>query len=120
MSSFDKDTCLQCGETRASVKANGYICGILGGGEYNELLYDFPTHRWADWSDKDLHGHGIKSDSFHKYRREDIQNLPYAECEDTVRGHSIIKNATQDDIEMGFKEGMCAWCFQQVSEEGEL
>lgn len=102
-------TCLQCGETRASVKANGYICGIMGGGEYNELVDEWPSHRWADWNDNALASAGIKSEAFHKHRRTEIQSLQWVACEDTVRGHTP---ATEPDdyLYYGADIGQCITC----------
>lgn len=105
----EPDRCLQCGETRESVKANGYICGIMSGGEYDELLYDFPTHRWADWHDAALSGAGIKSEAFHKYRRTNIENLQWADCDDQVRGH-ILATKSSDREDFGAHIGQCITC----------
>jgi len=105
------DVCLQCGESRESVKANEYICGIMGGGEYNELIMDWPTHRWADWNDRELTAAGIKSGSFHKYRRTPIQSLPYSDCKDMVRGHILATKET-DYRDYGAKIGQCIDCRQ--------
>lgn len=101
--------CLQCGETRAVVKTNGYICGIMGGGEYNELVEDWPTHRWADWNDKALASAGIKSEAFHKHRRTSFTDLQWVACDDTVRGH-ILATAETDYEFFGARIGQCITC----------
>lgn len=101
--------CLQCGDTRASIKATGYICGIMSGGESDELVEDWPTHRWADWGDKALAGAGIKSEAFHKYRRTYIWDLQWVACDDTVRGH-ILSTKASDKEWFGTKIGQCITC----------
>ena len=94
-------TCLQCGETRESVKANQYICGIMSGYEEPELEHEFLRHRWADWSDQALKEMGIKPTSYGKYRRSNIGDFQWADCDDTIRGHNIAKEAFEEWIAGG-------------------
>lgn len=103
------DKCLQCGETPASIKANNYICGVVSGGEYNELLYDWPKHRWAPWGDKLLKYAGVKQEAYSKYRLTNIQTLQYVSCEDLVRGH-ILATEPSDLDDFGTRIGQCISC----------
>lgn len=99
------DTCLQCGETREVVKAHQYSCAIMSGGETIEVDYEFPRHRWADWTDKELARRGIKPEHFEEYRRADRWTLQYVNCEHLGREH--VKH--DDDMLPGYICPAC-WC----------
>jgi hypothetical protein len=110
------DTCLQCEQSRAEVKANETICGIEGGYEYVELVAEWPRHHWRDWSGKELPC--IKPDLRDQYRRARLVDIEYAPCGDTTFGHNIPK---ADDPEWGIKAGHCIDCGQtQPAPELEL
>lgn len=106
---LETDKCLQCGETRASIKANSYICGVVSGGEVNELLHDWPTHRWSPWGDKALQYAGIKQEAYIRHRMTNIQEFPYVACDDLVRGH-ILSTEDSDLDDFGTKIGQCISC----------
>lgn len=108
------DICLHCGEYRQAVRQEKLICGIMSGYEYPELDFEFPSHRWADWKDRDLKVHGIKPEAYDKYRRSSLYDLEYAECDDKVTGH---RPAQDDDPKYGFVKGVCMDCGQQVEEK---
>ena len=46
--------CLHCDQTKAEIKQNQTICGIVSGYEYQELTDEWPAHRWVDWKDHEL------------------------------------------------------------------
>lgn len=81
------DVCLQCGQTRAQVRADDAPCATEEGYEYREVRDEWPQHHWRDWSDKMLAAHRIKPGFFDVHRRDDIYALPYAPCEHTTDGH---------------------------------
>lgn len=114
----DTRECLQCGETKASIKAQGIVlCGIMSGYEQPELAYEFPTHRWADWRDTDLKGFDVKPEAYDKHRRTDALTFQWIACDDTMRGHVI---AEADDTEFGMKVGQCWRCGKFPESHGSV
>jgi hypothetical protein len=103
------DTCLQCEQSRAEVKAKETICGIVEGYEYRELVAEWPRHHWRDWSDRTLAGIGIRPERYDEYRRASGMSLQYAACEDTVRGH-IPATQESDYDDFGARVGQCIAC----------
>lgn len=102
------ESCLQCGETRAWAKVPGRICGIESGYEYRELEHEWPRHRWAGWTDKELSAFGVKPEEFEKHRRTDALTFQWIACDDTVRGHHP---ATADCVpEFASELGQCITC----------
>ena len=109
-------TCLFCGISETEVKAvrnrEGYTlgCGIESntenGFDYDELS---PQHRWKPWGDKNLAVMGIKPSAYDKYRTAIAQDIGFAACEDTIRGHNF---AVADDAEFYIKEGQCWSCWE--------
>ena len=76
--------CLQCGETKASIKRKQIVlCGIEEGYEYRELAHEWPHHRWADWTDAELARFGVKPAAFEKHRRTDSLTFQWIACDDT-------------------------------------
>jgi hypothetical protein len=98
--------CLHCGQTRAGIKRDDTICGIEGGYEYVELEEEWPRHRWADWSDRDLTGFGIIPEAFERHRRTPFMDMQYAGCVDTKRGHVY----PGPDNEWGDRADRCMGC----------
>lgn len=109
------DVCLQCRESRETVKANGYICGIMSGGEYNELMHDWPKHRWADWTDTELKRPGISADHFHLYRRTNVDEFQFVDC--THRSQVHVYNETGDETLP--PHGICLRCWADTRECAE-
>ena len=109
--------CLNCGETPSSIKRHGIVlCGIMSGGEQPELSEEFPTHRWADWSDAALARVGIKPEAFERHRRTPLRHLEWVGCEDTVRGHNP---ATEDDVpDWADRVGQCTFCGHDAASPG--
>lgn len=101
--------CLQCGETKSSIRAQGIVlCGIVEGYETPELAYEFPHHRWADWKDGELARFGVRPEAFDKHRRTQERDFEWISCEDTVRGHHA---ATSEDVpDWASRVGECALC----------
>jgi hypothetical protein len=100
-----RDTCLQCEQSRAQVKAEQTICGIVGGYEYIELEAEWPRHHWRDWADTELAM--ILPEHRHLYRRATISALQYAPCGHRTRGHN---KATATFPEFGITAGHCMDC----------
>lgn len=117
MSGLPVDTCLQCEQSRAEVKANDTICGIEGGYEYVELEAEWPRHHWRDWSNAELDVMAwIKPERYSDYRRARLADLQYAHCEDTIRGHKpLLEAPDKDDYFWGMKKGQCVECGATVS-----
>ena len=113
----DQRECLNCGVTKAAIKAEGIVaCCIVGGYEYREVEEEFPNHRWRDWTDADLAANGIRPEAFDKYRRTPVTHLQWVGCVDTTRGHHRLPVA---DPEMGIKAGQCIACGNTDPEPGE-
>lgn len=117
----DEKACLNCGQTPSEIKRDQTICGIEEGYEYKELAYEWPRHRWADWTDKELGRMGIVPAAFDKHRRTSVTSLQWVGCADTVRGHSFVE---KPDPEFGIKAGQCFACGQlcpvvSTSKDGE-
>jgi len=108
--------CLNCGETRSSLKRQGItMCGIEEGYEYRELAYEFPHHRWADWTDSELARQDVKPEAFDKHRRAPALHFQWIGCEDTVRGHVP---AAPDDVGIFVgRVGQCILCGKDVETE---
>lgn len=105
-----KDTCLQCGQTRAQVKEKRTICATVGGYKYVEIMDEWPKHHWRDWSDEELGS--INPEHRGLYRRADLHEIQYAACEHTPRGHNLA-TATMRDY--GVVAGQCIDCGQKVT-----
>ena len=104
-------TCLQCGQTRAAVKANNWHCAIVSyDGECQE---DWPTHRWADWSDKALRSLGIKIEHFHKYRRTNVADFQFIDCAHTGSEH-VFNTEGNDMLPPDY---VCMRCWTDTREE---
>lgn len=111
MSGLPDDTCLQCEQSRAEVKANDTICGIEGGYEYVELEQEWPRHHWRDWSDKELAITDLLPERYAEYRRARSVDIQYAACEDTKTGHRPLEETPcRDDYFWGMVEGQCKDC----------
>lgn len=78
--------CLQCGQTRAVVKANGYYCATVD--YYGECQDEWPRHRWTDWTDEELAGLGILTKFAHLYRRMNVAEVQYINCTHQGREHT--------------------------------
>jgi hypothetical protein len=110
----DDRKCLQCGETKFSLKAQRIImCAIEGGYEYREIEAEWPRHRWADWRDDELDRMGIRPEAYEKHRRSDVFNLQWAGCEDTKRGH-VLATKESDWADFGCRIGQCISCGKRV------
>lgn len=103
--------CLQCGQTPSQIKRDQTICGIEEGYEYRELAYEWPKHRWADWTDTELARNGIKPEAFDRHRRTDALTFQWIACVDRVRGHTPAK---ADDTDWGVRVGQCYDCGHQA------
>lgn len=88
-----RDECLQCGQSRAQVKANGPYCATVTGYEYVETLDEWDRHHWRDWSDAELKRHGLLPEQYDEHRRTNIYDLEFparaAHCKE--HGHSYPK-----------------------------
>lgn len=108
-----RDTCLQCEQTKAQVRANETICGIEGGYEYRELEAEWPKHHWRDWTDAELSL--IKPEYRDLYRRASIPGIQYASCQHRVRGHNP---AAETDREYMIFAGHCIDCGHDTTKDG--
>lgn len=105
----DDRRCLHCDETKASIRANGImVCGIMEGYEVQELVEEFPHHRWADWNDRELGRIGVRKDAFRRHRRTRLVDMQWIACDDTVRGHIPAK--AEDVHVMASYVGQCILC----------
>ena len=102
------DTCLQCGETRAAVKAHGYFCATVD--YYGECQDEWPRHRWADWSNAELSRLGILPEFMGLYRRHNIESFRFIRCDHQGREHK------PGDKELGIPDHICVGCFTDIRE----
>lgn len=110
---MDERECLNCGETKSSIKSQGIVlCGIMEGYETPELAYEFPHHRWVDWNDGELARQGVKPEAFEKHRRTPALHFEWIACEDTVHGHKL---AEHDEPDWGVRAGGCILCGKEPS-----
>jgi hypothetical protein len=101
--------CLQCGETRASIKAQGIIaCCTLSHGEYTEVNDEWPQHRWKDWTDEELAQLGVVPEAFERHRRTDASTFQWIACVDTKRGHCPADESCVPDLASFI--GQCIAC----------
>lgn len=111
VSGLPKDTCLQCEQTKAQVRANDTICGIEEGYEYRELEAEWPQHHWRDWNDAELTP--IKPEYQHLYRRARLPSIQYAPCEHRTRGHNPAKATMREFLVFA---GHCTDCGHDTTE----
>jgi len=105
----DLRECLQCGETKASIKAQGIIaCCTMSVGEYAEVNDEWPQHRWKDWTDTELSRAGVMPEAFERHRRTDASTFQWISCIDTVRGHIIADKSS--DLDFASYIGQCILC----------
>lgn len=86
--SMPKDTCLQCGQTRAQAKIEGPYCVASSGHEAVETEDEWDRHHWRDWSDAEFRHMGINPHLWDEHRRTNIYDL------DNVIGESYCDNYT--------------------------
>lgn len=98
--------CLHCDQTKAEIKQNQTICGIVSGYEYQELTDEWPAHRWVDWKDHELPDF-IRPEFRDQYRRTQVTQFEWLPCEHTTVGHRYPE--TPDDFEY-FEKGRCIHC----------
>lgn len=113
-------SCLNCGIERSVVRtvrrAEGYTlgCGFEStsenGTEFDEIS---SHHRWAPWSDGELANMALRPEAFDRYRMCSVDEVMYAVCDDTLRGHSF--GAGFEDL--GIDPDECFFCGWNRKEE---
>lgn len=100
------DVCLQCATSRSAVKAEGLICGIVEGYEYQELSMEWPRHHWRDWSDAELRRGQISEHRWNRVRRMSFHELDWERIASICdrEGHK----ASSDEY---YPEGRCVRCY---------
>lgn len=106
------DACLQCGESRESVKRNKYFCATLTGYETVEVQDEWERHHWRDWSDAELRGMGIEPHLWNANRRTHIYNLEFVIAE----SHCYREGHREPDPEYSGKDH-CPVCWTNVTEQ---
>ena len=104
------DSCLQCGQTREQVKANGTYCATVD--HYGECQDGWPRHRWRDWSDAELARLRILPEFMELYRRTDVDDFQFIDCEHQGREH---KPWDEPD---GPPEWVCVGCWKDLRKVG--
>lgn len=77
---------------RAVRRAEGYTlgCGTVSTSENGTEFDEISTHhRWAPWSDGELARMALRPEAFDRYRVSTVDEVMYAVCDDTLRGHSF-------------------------------
>lgn len=96
------DECLNCGETRGAVNAEGLSC--------HDGERDFSNHRWTSWSDKELDVYGILPRFRHLYRRVTPDRFNGIPCEHKGAEHYYTEYLDQE---------VCVHCMATPAEDGE-
>lgn len=115
--SLSLDTCLQCGQTRAEVKANNTYCATVTGYEVVETLDEWDRHHWRDWSDKELERHGLDPSMWDANRRTGIYDLEWPARE----SHCLLNGHREPNPEW-FGADICPVCyvnFRELREAGQ-
>lgn len=108
------DTCLQCDQTRATVKANDYYCATVD--YYGECQEEWPRHRWADWTDTELARLGVLPEFMHLYRRHNERDLlQFIDCTHRGREHTPWDGNPDD----GPPPYVCIACWTDTRMNGE-
>lgn len=106
----DDRRCLQCDDTRAALRDQGItMCAIEGGYEYREIEHEWPRHRWADWTGRELDRMGIAPEAYEKHRRTSALHMQWVGCVDTKRGH-VPATKESDWHDYGCRTGQCVAC----------
>lgn len=114
--SESKDTCLQCGQTRAQAKSEGLYCVTISGYEVVEAEDEWDRHHWRDWSDTELRRMGVKPRLWDKNRRTNIYDLEGAMRESYCDDHGHIGPVNPQDPESwdyGVPEDLCIRCHKR-------
>lgn len=120
--SVPKDTCLQCGQTRAQVRQEGTSCGTTEGYEVVEMLDEWARHHWRDWSDAELKAQGIHPSLWEENRRTDFYDLwlPHRRSHCMQNGHKYPRPwhppMHRDRLDM-FPPDTCLTCYEKRGEE---
>ena len=100
------DTCLQCGQTRAQVKAQQTFCATLTGYEVVEVDQEWDRHHWRDWSNADLRAAGMPEVEWPNYRRASFYAFEAYHWSEAIKN---CKHTGEID-----KEGRCWLCCELV------
>lgn len=103
------DTCLQCSQSRKTVKRDGTYCATVSGYEYTEIQDEWPRHHWRDWSDKELSEAGIHPSLWGQNRRTNIYNLEIAACASSCMENGHVY---PDPADKFFIEGTQNYCMR--------
>jgi hypothetical protein len=63
--------CLNCGETKYSIRRDGVDMCALPGTMYeadDHIGYEYKNHRWAGWSDRELAAIGVEEADYERFR----------------------------------------------------
>lgn len=108
------DTCLQCGQSRAEVKANDTYCATVTGYETIETLDEWDRHHWRDWSDAELKRHGLDPSKWNAHRRTGIYDLEWPARE----SHCLRVGHTEPDADWAGVD-VCPVCYVNLKEQRE-
>ena len=103
----DELRCLHCEQTKAEIKRDQTICGLVSGYEYQELTDEWPRHRWAGWKDREL-PNILRPEFYDQYRRTPVTHFEWLPCEHTTIGHKYP--TTPEDVEYFGSEDCCIFC----------
>lgn len=113
-----RSVCLQCGETREAVKANGYTCATLSGYETVEVDEEWDRHHWRDWSDSELDRIGVSP-----HRRDENRRTVWRDMEFVVlqsicdqQGHVYESTDDPDSYHFGVPKDLCIRCYTRTGE----
>ena len=108
------DNCLQCGQTRAEVKANDTFCATVTGYEVIETNDEWERHHWRDWSDAELRRHGIEPSLWNAHRRTDIYGLEFP-----FRESICIREGHSEPVPDYWDEHTCPCCYVNLTKQRE-
>lgn len=101
--------CLQCGQKRSKVRAEGLYCATISAGLQPEVDQEWDRHRWVDLTDRELAKAGVRPEAYDKHRRTDISVLGWIDCEDKISGHKPVTEQDAAQYEW-LTPGHCWFC----------
>jgi hypothetical protein len=122
MSGAPRNVCLQCGETREAVKANGYSCATLSGYETVEVDQEWERHHWRDWSDSELDRMGVSPHRRAENRRTLSWDMEFVVLQSICdqQEHVYSEDAGDpDSYHFGVPKDLCIRCYTRTGETGQ-
>ncbi|MSS84512.1 hypothetical protein FYJ24_06985 [Actinomycetaceae bacterium WB03_NA08] len=113
-------TCLQCDQSRETVKSEKTYCATVTGYECVETQDEWPRHHWRDWSDKELSGAGLHPSLWDQHRRTNIYDLEWpartSRCMEKGHIYPDLTNTENREFYRGM-EHVCMCCYESKDQD---